>query len=318
MGNYEQEQLLSIQYKQNHEIYKSFCSYLEGQIKEILKTKEISYYELSFRIKTLDSILEKIERNSLSVESISNIHDLIGFRIIALFKRDVALICDIIRQNFQIVWEEDKAGQKPDDTFGYLSVHFQISVQQNWLHSPTTHKYAGLEAELQVRTFSQHVWAASSHLLQYKKESSIPYTMRRNINRLAAVLEIVDDELESILNAREAYQLSLKENSCSEERVNQRLDSLLLEHILDEVFSGENKGDKEPYDDLLEELFFCGVNTGEYLKRLLSDEANKIQTLEQSQSKKNGGPFYSYAGKVRIALQSHFPGLYAKIRNRNL
>lgn len=276
------------------------------------------YYELSFRVKTWDSIKGKIERKSLSVKTLKDIHDLIGLRIITLFKRDVSAICNIIRENFQVLWEDDKAEGKPDDAFGYLSVHFQIGLPESWLQSPKARKYAGLDAELQVRTFSQHVWAASSHLLQYKKEAAIPYAMRRNINRLAAMLEIVDDELESILKAKEAYQSSLKEAfEQQKEQYNQRLDVVLLEHILDEAFMGENKKVQEPFDDLLGELFFCGVETVGGLQELLSSEAAKIHNLEAVQSAANGQPFYSYAGRVRIALKAHFPSIYAKLRNRS-
>lgn len=316
MEQSEQGRLICEQYKQNMGIYENFCVYLKSQMEEILRKAEIYYYELSFRVKTLDSVLEKIDRKSLLVNSIQDIQDMIGFRIITLFKQDAAIVCETVRNAFQVIWEEDKSEGKEDDTFGYLSVHFQIKPPQDWLRSPTTSRFEELEAELQVRTFSQHIWAASSHLLQYKKESTVPYVMRRNINRLAAVLEIVDDELESILMVKEEYQLSLQKTSCQEgTRANQALDSVFLEHILDEFFLGENKKTKEPFDDLLEELNYCGVRTVGQLEDLLSSESEKIQKMEAGKRSVHGEPFFSYAGRLRIAMQSHFPKVYAKMRN---
>ena len=156
MENSEQEQLYVRQYEDNLNKYENFCIYLESQLREVIKEMDVSYYELSYRIKTLDSILEKAERNSLSM---SEIYDVIGFRIVTLFKRDASAICDVVRKVFRVVWESDKAEGKPADTFGYLSVHFQIKLPGEWLHAPTTRGFAGVEAELQVRTFSQHIWA---------------------------------------------------------------------------------------------------------------------------------------------------------------
>lgn len=308
-------QLFISKYKQEYNIYERFCDYLEKQFKELIKETDVYYYELSSRIKTLDSILEKMERKSLPLQ---DIHDIIGFRIITLFKRDVCTICDMVRNTFQISWEDDKAQEKTDNCFGYLSIHFQLKVPEEWIKSPTDSQYSKLDVELQVRTFSQHVWAASSHLLQYKRDSSVPYVMRRNINRLAAVLEIVDDELESILNAKECYRLSLQETSNNEKECSETtLNSILLEHILDELFLKENKKLQEPFDDLLEELSFCGINTVGQLRELLSSEMEGIRKKEAKKSGEKGEPFYSYAGKLRLAMKSRFPVLYKKMRNPN-
>ena len=60
--------------------------------------------------------------------------------------------------------------------------------------------------------------------------------MRRDIYRLAAVLEIVDNELENIRNFRDNYQLEVKKLSQNENPMlpaDTPLDSILLETILD-------------------------------------------------------------------------------------
>lgn len=311
----QKAQELQEQYEQNFAKYSKFCSYLEKELHELIKETKIPYYELSCRIKTWESILEKIERNSLSPHAIQDIHDVIGFRIITLFKRDIPVICETIREHLSVVWEDDKAEGKPEDVFGYLSVHFQIELPSHWLHTPSSAGFSGIQAELQVRTFSQHVWAASSHLLQYKRESAVPYTMRRNIYRLAAVLEIVDNELESILSSREAYQASLKEMGGQDQ--DHILDSILLEQVLDDTFAKEGKKSGEPFDDLLQELFFCNVKTVGQLSNMLSTSKNEIQRLEQ-ESPDSEQPFYSYTGKLRIAMRFCFPDEYTNLRVKKL
>lgn len=306
---------LHVQYEENKNTYINFCHYLEGELKELLEKMGVPYFELHWRVKEWDSILEKIERKCLAPQSIFDIYDVIGFRITTLFKSDIANICDMIHTNFPILWEDNKADNKPEDTFGYLSVHFQIKLPEQWLQTPNTKAFRDVEAELQIRTFSQHVWAASSHLLQYKVENTIPYSLRRNINRLAAVLEIVDDELENILNAKESLRKSLLVDTAKAESET-KLDSIVLEHILDEYFLEKNKNEHEPFDILLQELMFCGVNTVGMLRRLLEDKDGEIQRLEKERYKEHGKAFYTYTGKLRIAMRAAFPNEYKKLHRR--
>ena len=306
---------LQVQYEENRNIYISFCHYLERELKELLKKVQVPYFELHWRVKEWNSILEKVERKCLDPRSIFSIHDIIGFRITTLFKRDIASVCDMIHSNFPILWEDNKADNKSENTFGYLSVHFQIKLPDQWLQTPNTKAFLGIEAEIQIRTFSQHVWAASSHLLQYKAENTIPYSLRRNINRLAAVLEIVDDELENILSAKEALQnTSYIDDSLSEAET--ELDTIVLERILDEHFIKKNKNQHEPFDILLQELLFCGVNTVGKLRQLLEDKAGEIQLLEKERYVQHGRAFYTYTGKLRVAMRSAFPNEYRKLHRR--
>ena len=295
--------LLKEQYEQLS--HTAFCEYFERECKCLLDDANIAYYELSFRIKTWDSIVQKIERKNLSPTSIQEIHDVIGFRIITLFKRDVDTICEIINREFNVLYFDDKAAEKEADVFGYLSVHYEISLKDHWMGAPTTAKFRGVHAEIQVRTFSQHVWAASSHLLQYKIEETVPLAMRRNIYRLAAVLEIVDNELESIRSFRDSYQSKLKETPDAAQRedfANQTLDSILLENILDQHFPSANKKPAEAYDVVLSEAFACGIKTVGQLEKLLMDQKDYINKKEQARITEHGYPFYSFIGLLRIAL----------------
>lgn len=293
--------VLKNQYDQNMSTYIAFCNYFCQECRCLLDKADIPYYEFSFRIKTWDSILEKIERCQLAPKSLDEIHDLIGFRVITLFKRDNDIIHDIIEHEFHVHYFDDKAQSKPENVFGYLSVHYEVSLTDKWLGAPSTINFKNIKAEIQVRTFSQHVWAASSHILQYKIESTIPLVMRRNIYRLAAVLEIVDNELENIRNFRDNYQHELEQQL---EEIDVPLDSIMLENILDQFFPHENKRAHEPYDDMLYELFEHSVKTSEQLKQLLSTQISYVNEKEAQRKDEYKHSFYSYAGLLRIALSN--------------
>jgi hypothetical protein len=78
-------------------------------------------------------------------------------------------------------------------------VHFVVEFPEPWFVVPTIGPMRGLRAEIQVRTHAQHIWADASHILQYKKESSVAPKTRRDIHRIAALLETVDLEFEKVL-----------------------------------------------------------------------------------------------------------------------
>ena len=48
-------------------------------------------------------------------------------------------------------------------------------------------------AEIQVRTIAQHAWSDIGHDRMYKTDCDIPDFWKRESNRIAAVLEDVDD-----------------------------------------------------------------------------------------------------------------------------
>ena len=52
------------QYEQLSHTGTAFCEYFERECKCLLDDANIAYYELSFRIKTWDSIVQKIERKT--------------------------------------------------------------------------------------------------------------------------------------------------------------------------------------------------------------------------------------------------------------
>ena len=96
------------------------------------------------------------------------------------------------------------------------------------------------------------------------------------------------------------------------------LDSMLLEIVLDEFFCMENKRIHEPFDMLLQELLFCGIRTVGQLRDTLKQGLSEISRLESKQRKKHGKSFYSYTGKLRIALQVAFPELYDQLRETRM
>lgn len=292
---------------------------------------------LESRIKDWLSIRNKIERKELNVTTIHDINDLIGFRIILLFKRDLDVISAVIKKNFVIVSEEDKFDSLDDNKFGYQSRHYIIKIPKEWLKVPSFKPFKNFKAEIQLRTLSQHIWAATSHKLQYKNEDSVPMPLRRALNRASALLEVVDLEFERILIGREAYVETLNENSKNNLTQDELLNVDSLRFIAEKYLPKQNAKKLEPYGELLNELLKNNIIKVSQLteildenKEFLLDEEKKRlheamnspgedwwttgQAEDNTAARVNRGVFLSHVGFIRVAAKEHFKKLGRKYR----
>lgn len=318
------EDILKENYSANVLLYNDFCKEFVKQIKYLIDEENISLATpLSYRVKTWTSILGKVEKYDLKPTTIQEINDFAGLRIILLFNRDVSSIIKTIDKHFIVLRKEDTIDRLKDNQFGYGSVHFELQFPENWLGTPTLKRFAGLTIEVQVRTNAQHIWASTSHLLQYKNESSTPIPLRRSLNRTAALLEMVDLEFERLLREREEYISSI-----SEQNNDTVLDVEILKDITSSSLPDKNKmiEDTESYSLLLENLVDLGINTkanfidliSENLEHALKVDQEKVtELLKQIESEqevnsfikervKDNNVYYSHVGLVRKMLRHKF------------
>ena len=268
---------LKNEYDEKAPLYHSLCRELTTQLDELLKQADVSLaFPIDARVKTWDSITEKCERNALEPSSLGDIGDVAGLRLLVLFRRDLDNVRQILDANFEILHFEDTANRLGEDQFGYGSMHFGVRPKEAWLELPTLRRLQGLEAEIQLRTASQHIWAAASHVLQYKRESHVPGPVRRSINRAAALLETVDLEFERVLAEREEYV-----ETSATPGAEAVLDTDLLRIVLDEILPAQNKTDDEDYGELLDELDYFGVKTAGQLESTFEKHKNAIERADE-------------------------------------
>lgn len=296
-----------------------FMTALCEQLENLLVTNGITLgVPLECRVKTLDSISEKIERSKLSLRSVIGLEDLVGIRLILLFKRDLDKIHELMTDTFKVIRYEDTGSKLAETQFGYQSVHYVISLPNSWLKIPSLRDFGKFQAEVQVRTLAQHIWAAASHILQYKQESSVPPSVKRSIYRVSAVLETVDLEFERVLNERESY---IAKVDTSREDIKLNVD--LVERILDELLPAANKGPTESYGELIEDLLVFNIDTVGKLRQLIQSNLPKILKIDKSVVKSRReakteesseflrervkrGVFYTHVGLTRKAASTQF------------
>ena len=124
-----------------------------------------------------------------------------GLRVITFYTDEVDKVAAIAKRIFDIDWQEsvDKRKLHQVDSFGYSSLHYICQL-----------KSGGPRFELQMRTALQHVWSTIEHDTGYKGDVKIPPEYIRQFNRLAGMLELVDDEFSRLRTVLTDYRRQLQ------------------------------------------------------------------------------------------------------------
>lgn len=294
-----------------------FAEMLARELQESLRRSEVPLaVPVEFRVKSWTSIEDKLGRSWFHGASLSELHDLIGIRLILLFRRDVEQACSLVENLCRVLGRRDKSEDLAVEQFGYQSLHLIVKPPLSWLSVPSFSGFHHLEAEIQIRTLAQHMWAAASHELQYKQEEGVPPPVRRAIHRVSALLETVDLEFERVLSERETYRSSVLDTTQEHS-----LNSDLLEALLDQLFPRRNKEGFESYSLLLWELNKLGITTTteltniitRHIDAVLEEDGRSVRQLAErgaSDERTKAGVFYSYSGLLRHALELEFGGGY--------
>ena len=308
--------------KPNYELLKpkaeKFMFALREQLEQLLATNSITLaVPIESRIKQFDSMSEKIKRNELQIKNVLELNDFVGIRLILLFKRDLEKIHEVIMKAFKVLSYEDTGARLSTKQFGYQSFHYIVGFPDQWLKIPSLKDFGSFKAEIQVRTLAQHMWAAASHVLQYKQESSVPLPIMRSIYRVSAILETIDFEFERLLHERESYILKIDTN---QDDIQLNVD--VVQRILDELLPKENKGIDEDYGLLIKDLNNEKIYTvgqlrhlivpnlaqilkhdKEIVKAISENSIEKTKYLKESWGRAERGVFFVHSGLVRDALE---------------
>lgn len=191
-------------------------------------------HQISFRIKDMESLSNKLVRKNYKYDSIDQITDILGLRIILYFEDDIYKVEEIIKSQFTV--DEKNSMDKrsfDEDRFGYRSLHYIVSLDEKRLTLPEYSLFSNMKFEIQIRSILQHSWAEIEHDIGYKGVDEIPSKAKRTFYRLAALLEQADIEfvkLKSELNSHES-EVSQK---ISEDNANIPIDKVSLKAFIKE------------------------------------------------------------------------------------
>ena len=148
--------------------------------------------QVSGRVKSVSSILEKMQRKHIPMERMEEeVEDIAGIRIICQFEEDIETVASLIQNRSDMTIKSEKNYLKHVKQSGYRSLHLIIYYTVETLNGPRK-----LQAEIQIRTMAMDFWATIEHSLQYKGDMP-PHVAERLTNAADAII-LLDQEMSSV------------------------------------------------------------------------------------------------------------------------
>lgn len=152
--------------------------------------------QVSGRVKSVSSILEKLQRKQIPLEHMEEeIEDIAGVRIICQFEEDIDTVASLIRGRSDMEIKSEKNYLKHIKQSGYRSYHLIIYYTVDTIQGPKR-----LQAEIQIRTMAMNFWATIEHSLQYKYKGDMPLHVAERLSKAADAIISLDQEMASVRN----------------------------------------------------------------------------------------------------------------------
>ncbi|NKR50159.1 hypothetical protein GS545_13145 [Rhodococcus hoagii] len=298
--------------------YKSLADELIFAIETILAESNIEIHSVTSRPKERASFLEKIKRKEYS-QPFSQMPDIVGARIVCLFVNDLPKIDRIIRENFDVQLHEDKIADSPNDTFGYMSIHYVCRLGSKY-SGPRYKNIANITFEVQCRTILMDAWANVSHHLAYKGQASIPEEMIRDFHALSGLFHIADQQFQQInTKSLESEAKAAKVlRQVAEVRID--INRATLKALLREIYADREEGGNSNYSELVEELVMCGYTEINDLRKVLLQGESAALESERERPPADSDRFTD-VGIAREALKlsdSKFAEVWDSVWRRKL
>lgn len=151
---------------------------------------------ITSRLKSLDSIVQKLERKKLpmTVEAIEqNLFDVAGIRIICSFVDDIYMLADCLVSQDDIKLVRVKDYIKNPKENGYRSLHLIVSIP---IYLSQGRK--DIPVEIQFRTIAMEFWATLEHKIKYKKKIADPESVSAELKSCADLINEIDHRMQSL------------------------------------------------------------------------------------------------------------------------
>ena len=153
-------------------------------------------HHMEYRLKSVNSILGKLEKRGLEVSLdsiVTNLTDIAGVRVICNYVSDVYKIADLLIKQSDIKLIAKKDYIKHPKENGYRSLHLVVEVPIFLAEKvqPTT-------VEIQIRTIAIDFWASLEHHLRYKADNEVPDGVRDELIECAKTISNLDYKMQGI------------------------------------------------------------------------------------------------------------------------
>lgn len=180
------------------------CAMMEVETKLNVLNEEFSLQydrnpisSIKTRLKSFDSIIEKLQRKDLPMDDFDvieqSLNDIAGVRVICSFPEDVYMLAEALLKQDDIRLLERKDYIASPKANGYRSLHLIVEVPIFLAQEKRL-----MKVEVQLRTIAMDFWASLEHQLKYKKELENTEELTRELLECAEVSAALDAKMEEI------------------------------------------------------------------------------------------------------------------------
>ena len=212
-GAVSTEELLA-HFDRRKEGLEDLCKTTKSLVETILKEKGISIHSVQGRVKDRNKLATKYSSSDKDYRSLTEVPDVVAFRIITYYADAIDNVKNTVLREFALIGQpDDKRVAAKVHEFGYSALHVDCTYSEARLNGTEYQRFANTRFEIQITTILGHAWAEIHHGW-YDNKSISPADEERRFHRLAAVLELADQEFVHIRKEKENREKlsSVREN----------------------------------------------------------------------------------------------------------
>ncbi|MGN0795133.1 MAG: GTP pyrophosphokinase family protein [Aristaeellaceae bacterium] len=161
-----------------------------------MRHKRNPIHHMQCRMKTIQSMMEKLQRKhyAVSMESaVENLHDIAGIRVICSYVQDVYTVANLLTSQDDVKLLETRDYIRNPKGNGYRSLHLIIEIPV-FLQEGRI----GVPVEVQLRTIAMDFWASLEHSMRYKAQGEVPDDISAELQQVGTDIAVLDDRMQSL------------------------------------------------------------------------------------------------------------------------
>lgn len=233
--------------KMKREDYQQIRKEVKYILLDLLNHKNEMIMDISSRVKTADSLREKIIRNKLylkhetSQDILDNLSDLIGLKIECRFMGEEMKVFSILTNHFK---NRNEDGYYHSEKYPYLKLEMDTPQPQKQRNGFNIYRIDGyyerdnekVRFELQIKSMVNSFWGDIEHKLVYKNTNYYVYDtfMKELLSSINSNLTIIDNQLRIVYDEMEnsdRHQMGLVSEVNFEKMLAKAINDLFTEKL---------------------------------------------------------------------------------------
>ena len=161
-----------------------------------MKHRRNPIHHIESRLKSIQSIMEKLSRKSFAVSmksAVANLNDIAGIRVICPYVEDAYTVAKLLTSQDDVHLKEIRDYIQHPKPNGYRSLHLILEIpvflQEGRILVPV---------EVQIRTIAMDFWASLEHDLRYKAHGIVPQDISDELQQVGEDIARLDQKMQSI------------------------------------------------------------------------------------------------------------------------